>query len=216
MEINQDRLLLETSSPGKILVCGGYLIISPEFRGLVFNTSTYFNCKSFLLESNNNLTNTKSLTFEIISDKFKSITEYKAEISILNQTIKITLNPITCEENKFIQSSLIYGIYYFLIKNFTEEKIISNNLNDISLRIELNADYRFYSYSDKIDSNSIKTGLGSSSGLVCSLVSNIIYSLEKIYFNRTIMDHNKDKLNTLLACYHANNHAQNKVNHSLS
>ena len=38
----------KVSSPSKVLITGGYLIISPENEGIVLSTDAYFHCNVIL------------------------------------------------------------------------------------------------------------------------------------------------------------------------
>ena len=49
IEINKNENTLTTSSPGKILLSRGYLVINPNYQGLVLCSKTYFICKGKII-----------------------------------------------------------------------------------------------------------------------------------------------------------------------
>ncbi len=89
-----------TRSPGKILLCGGYLILSPRNSGLVVDVDTYFNCKSRVTYVKSTI-NFKTLLVKIYSANFNLDYIYEINITnsdnntylnILNKKMKITTN----------------------------------------------------------------------------------------------------------------------------
>jgi len=82
--INDEKTYdLKTKSPGKILVCGGYLVINPNYRGLVLCTKTYFNCNGKLEIYTNKDLNKDTLAiflFSIYSANFKKKFFYRIKI----------------------------------------------------------------------------------------------------------------------------------------
>ena len=41
-----DKNIIKTKSPGKCLICGGYLILSEKNSGIVFNVDAFIECES--------------------------------------------------------------------------------------------------------------------------------------------------------------------------
>jgi phosphomevalonate kinase len=91
------------------------------------------------------------------------------------------------------------------------------------LLLILNADFRFYTYDEKIFTKfqnvKSKTGLGSSSGLICSLNTNIFVLLMTNFLDEnSLIDitcvkqmNYDDKTCVLISAYFSNNQAQKKV-----
>jgi phosphomevalonate kinase len=226
-----------TRTPGKILICGGYLVISPSYRGLIFNSETYFKCEGKFLKLDEPSQKDGNLIISVFSKNFNQSFKYELEIKHdfkLNQT-EIYLNQIEGTDNRFVESSIINSFYFFFLKNYNNiDKIITKFLHfskENNLILNLEADYRFYTY-DKTFFNSentnkdeekkinVKTGLGSSSGLICSLNTNILILLSEC-FTENKDSHKEistlkqlslqDQANVLLSSYFSNNQAQQKV-----
>jgi phosphomevalonate kinase len=208
--MEKNYISLTTKSPGKILVCGGYVILSDKYKGLVLTTDVFFKC-------NSRLTN--------IEENHETIFRFTIFSSLFNQTFILVLkilkeleNYKLCievkEVNNFINFSIISALYFFILENmFTVEKLLYKKYE---IQIELESDYRFYSY-DPLNIKNSKTGLGSSSALIVSLSSNIYLLLMKYFYNDINIENLiKDQdinlySNLLLSAFYSNNLAQNKV-----
>lgn len=230
MEINDPKIVI-TRTPGKILVCGGYLVISPNYRGLIFNSETYFQCEGKFMKLENNTSNenikSNDLIISVFSNDFNKTFKYKLSFKYNpeNNEAEINLSQTEGSDNRFVEFSIINAIYFFLMKNFNHIQNIHNKYTELTkynfLQINLKADYRFYTY-DKAMSNKdkVKTGLGSSSGLICSLNTNLYILLSKTFLdNSDIFDqftnlrqlNRNDQACILLSSYFSNNQAQKKV-----
>ncbi|CCG83580.1 Probable phosphomevalonate kinase [Taphrina deformans PYCC 5710] len=140
------------SAPGKILIAGGYLVLDPNYTGLVVSLSA----RIYATVKTDNVQNTISVTSPQFLDavwKFKSVGG--------------TIQTIGGHENDFVRESLQSLISYFAIEP-----------ENISLQITIYADNQYYSLptssarfasSKKSISETPKTGLGSSAALVTSL-----------------------------------------------
>jgi len=245
---------ITTKSPGKVLMCGGYLIINPKYRGLVICTKTYFESKGRLeiLQKVENHEIQTTLLIQINSKNFNQSLYYKVDISFKNsqkENLDLLINFERLDTNDFIEilsrkfevikdlnkkddkindnfiiNSIKSAIYYLLLNK--SKALDFNEFSDklknkiMYMIIDIEADYRFYGHDKNLEqtniANNIKTGLGSSSALVCSLTSNIILNLFQYFDNIEIKSsfneyENKIKLCILLASINANNQAQNKV-----
>jgi phosphomevalonate kinase len=236
------NLEVKTYTPGKILICGGYIIINPRYCGLVFTTDTKINCSCMFsnseqIENKNDPkldVNNFSTLIEVFSVDFQLNYLYKVNLVInnLSSISCIQIEQIQGENNKYIYFSIFYAIYFYFNKLwssiFSKIPEINKTLNNKVIRISITSDYRFYTYNkhefynNVIKSFSIKTGLGSSSALISSIVS-CLYSFLNICFakdegikinidNQPLRELNEDDLtNILIASTFANNMAQNKV-----
>lgn len=253
---NEEKVFeITTKSPGKVLLCGGYLIINPKYRGLVVCTKTYFDTKGRLEIFRNSIDSEKTqsiILFEVYSRNFKQLFYYKFILSILseeneNLNLEISFERLVKDDfenllngndkiikdinnknnefdDNFIINSIKSSIYYLIlheIKYIGFDKFLAFIKNKtMYIKIDLEADFRFYGYDKSLEQSNItkniKTGLGSSSALICSLTSNIILNFFKYFNNIEIKSsfnqyENHTKLCVLLAAINANNQAQNKV-----
>ncbi len=252
LKTNKKNYELITKSPGKILICGGYLIINPEYKGLAVTTKTYFESRGRLEIFDKNEGNDLQTTIqiEIYSKNFKQSFYYKIDILFKNPKENLVLvinferfnnnnfqlkfdgdfksdnnsNRNNVPNDDFIVNSLKSAIYYLLLHQNNsldhEEFLAKLGNKDMFIKIDLEADYRFYGFEKNLEQSNIdkniKTGLGSSSALVSSLTSNIILNfcqyLNNIEIKSTLNEYNDElKLCSLLAAINANNQAQKKV-----
>jgi phosphomevalonate kinase len=199
---------ITTTSPGKILICGGYLIISERYSGCVLTTNTPFTCKSNVIIKES-MEDYSSISFLIYSKYVNTNFNYKVKISKLDDYYTIDMEED--EKNVFIKYSIISAIYFFILNNLDSFKTF-----DINYEIEIDTDYKFYSHTNDFTTSS-KTGLGSSSALVTSLVSNIYLTLVKYIAKVNVKEGMINELpyniqsSLLQAGLYANNLAQNKV-----
>jgi phosphomevalonate kinase len=200
--------VITARSPGKILACGGYVIISPNHQGLVFTSATFFECKIKSTGGMINYNNTGNIYIKVFSTNFNQTYNYAIQID--NKSIKIlTLDD---NDNSFIKFSILMAFYFHFNLNINEDDL--NLLKNLCIEITLDSDYRFYSYKTGISkTGKVKTGLGSSSALVSSLTSSLLVFLNK---NNSPTQGSIRNLNSishiaLLSAYYANNLAQNKV-----
>ncbi len=156
---------LITKSPGKVLVCGGYLVINPKYRGVVLCTKTYFECKGkikikFLEKKKENFL--CSIIIRVNSIIFKKSFFYKVQIkekeSFLTEDLNLSFifkktNFCNIEEflkqekyiefenedkelkNEFIDNSLKCAIYYFFLNFLSNKNDNQNFINEIKNKI---------------------------------------------------------------------------------
>ena len=223
MEIKNQKNII-TKSPGKSLLSGGYLILDKTKRGLVINTNTYISCESIIqykenLENNHLYLNIKSeylnetLNYNAYLEQVKkdnNETEISTELKILENNGK---------NNKWIQNCIISSLFFYWTQNENSKKILFNEKMQIEINIIIKSDYRFYSYSKENQSKNIKTGLGSSSALITSLTSNLIFVYDYLIKNKqykknmVIKDIEDKNLKGIIlgACLLSNNLSQNKI-----
>lgn len=226
----EKEITISCECPGKILICGGYLILDPRYKGLSLAVNSYFqtNIKlSNIIDYDHSLKNisknildenSKSiyLTFNI---KVKSVNynisydyQIALEITIHNtdkdfrsiSSLRITkfFDKNNNTENNFIQASLYSSLVIYILSN----KILFVDINgdtekEYYMEIELIGSNKFYLSEDYIiKDHSIKSGLGSSSALISSLCFSFYYLLEKIFKNNKTIDDNLDELK-IISCY---------------
>jgi phosphomevalonate kinase len=168
---NNNNNKLITSSPGKILLSGGYLIINPNYQGLVLCSKTYFTCEGKIYNNNNNNKNNNNQisNFKIIVNSlnfkksyFYVLTIYEEKEKEKENSIKeISLNlhiedikkekeelkdfilfDIDNEENKFIYFALKISFYFFLLKFLS--KIPYENWREILFDVKKNGNLFVY------------------------------------------------------------------------
>lgn len=66
------------SAPGKVLVCGGYLVLERPYIGVVLSLGARFYTKTVLAE--NAKEGEEGLVLRIISPQFKSTIEYSFQV----------------------------------------------------------------------------------------------------------------------------------------
>ena len=202
-----------TRSPGKILLCGGYLILSPRNSGLVVDVDTYFNCKSRVTYVKSTI-NFKTLLVKIYSANFNL--DYIYEINITNSDNNTYLNILNKKNennNEFIYFSLIFA-FYLVINEYNDIFPLTCFIDEINIVLE--GDQYFYSFEKGTNSNK-KTGLGSSSALIVSLLTNIFLifvvgnKAGKTSGSITNILTEEQMVKVLLFSLIANNYAQKKV-----
>ena len=210
-----------SKSPGKCLICGGYLILNKNKKGVVINSDTYIETKgkieNYIYKEN------EYFLIKIFSDNEKK--EYKYNIIFKDNSLNVLEDKY--DKNKWILNCIKSSIYIYSL-NFENLENFFNNLKIISkcISIEIISDYRFYSYNkEKFENNdckSIKTGLGSSSALTCSINSTLmnifyLYNLKKQneqipqYSNINSIPDKKFKSCILVSSILSNNLSQNKI-----
>ena len=218
---NIQKIKINTKSPGKTLLSGGYLILNKSKRGLVINTDTYISCESSIefkaKESEDNY-----LIYNITSEYLNETFNYKIYINEdQNSNLKeLKIIEKNNKNNKWIQNCIISSIFFYLsqFENESSNLLFKKN-RQIEINIKIKSDYRFYSYSKDNNSKSIKTGLGSSSALITSLTTNMIliydyiYKNEKIKENISIKDIDDKYIQAIIlgSCLLSNNLSQNKI-----
>ena len=210
-----------SKSPGKCLICGGYLILNKNKKGVVINSDTYIETKgkieNYIYKEN------EYFFIKIFSDYEKK--EYKYNIIFKDNSLNVLEDKY--DKNKWILNCIKSSIYIYSL-NFENLENFFNNLkiNSKCISIEIISDYRFYSYNkekfENNDSKSIKTGLGSSSALTCSINSTLmnifyLYNLKKQneqipqYSNINSIPDKKFKSCILVSSILSNNLSQNKI-----
>lgn len=210
-----DKNIIKTKSPGKCLICGGYLILSEKNSGIVFNVDAFIECESkyehYDYDSKNEIVISAYSTYNNI--------EYIYCLSLIDNKLNLNLISPKDNDNVWIYYSIKTAFYLFFLYNKDKsinEYIESLNKKNEKISINIKGDHRFYSYKEsKENDNNIKTGLGSSSALISSICSNIIlllYGKENINANSiNEIDNNEIKSLIVLTSLLANNFAQNKI-----
>ena len=86
---NNNNNKLITSSPGKILLSGGYLIINPNYQGLVLCSKTYFTCEGKIYNNKNNKNNNNQISnFKIIVNSLNFKKSYFYVLTIYEEKEK--------------------------------------------------------------------------------------------------------------------------------
>ena len=215
MNENQNNKII-TKSPGKSLLSGGYLILDKTKRGLVLNIDAYIKCESeFIINVNKKEKN--YLYFNIFSEYLNQYFYYSVFINF-NKNKEIQISEKNNQDNKWIKNCIISSLIFYISQN-NAPKVLFNSEKSIEINVNIKSDYKFYSYSPNKISQSIKTGLGSSSAFINSLTSNLILTYEylcqnKNYPKNSIIKNIDDKnfqAMILGSCLLSNNLSQNKI-----
>ena len=215
MNENQNNKII-TKSPGKSLLSGGYLILDKTKRGLVLNIDAYIKCESeFIINANKKEKN--YLYFNIFSEYLNQYFYYSVFINF-NKNKEIQISEKNNQDNKWIKNCIISSLIFYISQN-NASKVLFNSEKSIEININIKSDYKFYSYSPNKISQSIKTGLGSSSAFINSLTSNLILTYEYLCQNKNYpknsiiknMDDKNIQAMILGSCLLSNNLSQNKI-----
>ena len=208
---------ITTKSPGKCLICGGYLILSEKNSGIVFNVDAFIECSSKYEQYTYDSNSQNEIVISAYST-YNQIT-YTYSLSLMDHELQLSLQSPKENNNVWIYYSIKTAFYLFFL--YHKEKSIKEYIGTLRERkkkimINIKGDHRFYSYKDSKESdNSIKTGLGSSSALISSITSNmmlLLYGKENIKVNSiNEIDNNELKCLIVLSSLLANNFAQNKI-----
>lgn len=191
-------MLIAYLAPGKALLCGGYLVLDPQYSGYVTALSTRMHCREVPFSRHTELpeardqtetkagaaTNTKSpnsATLKIISPQFKNAVwtySYSAPFSGLTDTLPY-------KPNKFLKAALDTILAYI---SPTEAK-------SLCLEIFLDPGYhsggsfvkssRFALHNEEIEEVP-KTGLGSSAGLVVVVTAAVLLAFGLLALAQTV------------------------------
>jgi phosphomevalonate kinase len=176
MEDNFKKFI--TKSPGKVLLCGGYLILNPEYCGLVVSVDVYFTTTSTVVlgdSSNNIKINVKSVNFNTTYNFYLSY-------NCLNDNINIELKgDETNYRNEFIENALLFGFYLVAVEFEGRKKDCEIFQGIKEINFELEGDLYFYNFDNGCKANQQKTGLGSSSALITSLLANVFLIFNTLY-----------------------------------
>ena len=215
MNENQNNKII-TKSPGKSLLSGGYLILDKTKRGLVLNIDAYIKCESeFIINANKKEKN--YLYFNIFSEYLNQYFYYSVFINF-NKNKEIQISEKNNQDNKWIKNCIISSLIFYISQN-NASKVLFNSEKSIEINVNIKSDYKFYSYSPNKISQSIKTGLGSSSAFINSLTSNLILTYEYLCQNKNYpknsiiknMDDKNFQAMILGSCLLSNNLSQNKI-----
>ena len=217
MDEHQNNKII-TKSPGKSLLSGGYLILDKTKRGLVINIDTYITCESYYsIKEKTNENENYFLLLNIYSEYLKQNFNYIVSMDFNNDN-ELKIFEKNNKDNKWIKNCIISSLLIYLSQyNYSND--LFNSKNQIEINININSDYRFYSYSPDNISQKIKTGLGSSSAFINSLTSNLILTYDKILNKKVYpkniviknLDNNDIKAIILGSCLLSNNLSQNKI-----
>lgn len=190
---------LKFISPGKILLCGGYLILDPNYKGLSISVNSNFISSSVSFTDKNK----ENFCFDYSKDKHSAFLPFYIKVFSENlnksfeidnfliieydskkEIVKFKIKNINLEgsiDNEFIYFSVISNLFYFIIENyalFDYESYINNQLS-FHIQVNLHGDSSFYCGNSLF--NNFKSGLGSSSALITSLSSTIYCSLCELF-----------------------------------
>ena len=217
MDEHQNNKII-TKSPGKSLLSGGYLILDKTKRGLVINIDTYITCESYYsIKEKTNENENYFFLLNIYSEYLKQNFNYIVSMDFNNDN-ELKIFEKNNKDNKWIKNCIISSLLIYLSQyNYSND--LFNSKNQIEINININSDYRFYSYSPDNISQKIKTGLGSSSAFINSLTSNLILTYDKILNKKVYpkniviknLDNNDIKAIILGSCLLSNNLSQNKI-----
>ena len=217
MDEHQNNKII-TKSPGKSLLSGGYLILDKTKRGLVINIDTYITCESYYsIKEKTNENENYFLLLNIYSEYLKQNFNYIVSMDFNNDN-ELKIFEKNNKDNKWIKNCIISSLLIYL-SQYNYSNNLFNSKNQIEINININSDYRFYSYSPDNISQKIKTGLGSSSAFINSLTSNLILTYDKILNKKVYpkniviknLDNNDIKAIILGSCLLSNNLSQNKI-----
>jgi len=195
----QPSIVVSTSSPGKALVCGGYLVLEKPNIGLVLAVDSRFHATVGILHEHNDEPDTspndstrQQLNVDVFSPQLSSRLRYAIVYSSDQGTIKIVSRDTEQRSNLFVEKTLTVTFTYIInamnplsFHNFLVSRQVA------VLAIQLRADNDFYSQINSLRERQLeltpqnvallpsflppphplqKTGLGSSAALVTSLV----------------------------------------------
>ena len=218
MKTNENKII--TKSPGKSLLSGGYLILDKSKRGLVINIDSYITCESVYKIKQKEKQRIKNvIQFKIYSDYLMQNFYYMVSLEPNNNNeFEIKILEKDNKDNKWIKNCIISSLIFYL-SQFDCSNILFNDKIELELEINIQSDYKFYSYSQSHISQNIKTGLGSSSAFINSLTSNLILVYENYFHKKNYpknnviknIDDKNIKAIILGSCLLSNNLSQNKI-----
>jgi phosphomevalonate kinase len=135
------------SAPGKVLLAGGFLVLDPQYFGIVISTSARFYTLIRPLQSSSSTSTSDGIRIKVQAAQFpkdQSVWEYNLAIS----GGKVELKPVAekDEGNKFVQLTIDCALRYALEVSGEEGlKGLGSGVEIIVL-----ADNDFYSQSDKV------------------------------------------------------------------
>ncbi|KAJ1969104.1 phosphomevalonate kinase [Dispira parvispora] len=181
------------SSPGKVLLAGGYLVLDQHYQGLVVGASARFYCAVTTFKPDDK-THFADNTFPIVvqSPQFESA-EWAYTLSYLPELKIWKLSENTALRNPFVEIVLFYT--FNLLEYTLGHEMFVQRWNNAGLKIKVFGDNDFYSQQERLSERGLpnttqslqslprflptgttlskvhKTGLGSSATLVTSLVA---------------------------------------------
>ncbi|KAF3938113.1 hypothetical protein ABW19_dt0207902 [Dactylella cylindrospora] len=155
------------SAPGKVLLAGGYTVLDPKCRGLVFALSARIHAIAVPLEGGEGKITVRSPQFK------DAVWEY--EIKDLGDGRGVSVSQLNTESssNPFVQTTLKYVLSYLSLSTIPSATITILADNDYYSQPPPPIP-RFNNLSVPIKS-AYKTGLGSSAALVTSLTTCLLY-----------------------------------------
>jgi phosphomevalonate kinase len=138
------------SAPGKVLLAGGFLVLDPQYFGIVISTSARFYTYIHPLSSSSTSTGTGTgaIRIKVRAAQFpkdQSVWEYDLTVT----ENKVDLKPVAekDEGNKFVQLTIDCALRYAL--EVVGEEGAKKGLGE-GVEIVVLADNDFYSQSDKV------------------------------------------------------------------
>ncbi|THH31780.1 hypothetical protein EUX98_g2380 [Antrodiella citrinella] len=187
------------SSPGKVLMAGGYLVLDPAYSGVVVSTSSRFYAVVQPGASGHGVP-VRPIQISVRSPQFVSAS-WVYDLAVSDSAVRVDQHDPSGAKNKFVHLALDRTLALALeVKGATSlQHTLSNNLD-----ITILGDNDFYSQRAQLSSRNLpptldsltklppflptgvpisqvhKTGLGSSAALITSLVSALLLHLNVI------------------------------------
>jgi phosphomevalonate kinase len=133
------------SAPGKVLLAGGFLVLDPQYFGIVISTSARF--YTLIRPLPNSSSDSESIRIKVQAAQFpkeESVWEYDLSLS---QGIELKPCSEKDEGNKFVQLTIDCALRYAL--EVVGEEGVRKGLGN-GVEIIVLADNDFYSQSDKV------------------------------------------------------------------
>lgn len=121
------------SAPGKVLITGGYLVLDPDYSGLVLSTSSRFYTT---IKDVKNVENTScgGLVIDLHSPQFYLSGQYVYESSENGGELKL----VNMNKNPYIENAILYALAI-------SEYLNGSKIQNRKISITLQADNDFYS-----------------------------------------------------------------------
>jgi len=148
------------SAPGKVLITGGYLVLEPQYSGLVLSTTSRFHTMVTTRndDSNNDSNDSKwNIIVESTQYHTTSLYNYKTSDKAANDAYLQT--PENQVPKHYIEYALLFALRYALHR--------TKQATDVRLHIKITADNDFYSQRENV--RFLKLG---NTVLICAFINN--------------------------------------------